>query len=59
MIRFYVNDHPQLVAAYSWVLASPKAKKLVKEVLPYQGFDCTGLILSKEEADRLMLPYLK
>ena len=59
MIRFYINDHPQLIAAYSWALVSPKAKTLVKKLLPYQGFDCTGLMLSEEEADRLMLPYLK
>ena len=59
MIRFYINDHPQLIAAYSWALVSPKAKTLVKKLLPYQGFDCTGLMLSEQEADRLMLPYLK
>ncbi len=40
-------------------ISIPKAKKLVKKNLPYHGFDCTGLMLSKEEADRLMLPYLK
>ena len=59
MIQLYINDNPQLSAAYSWALVTPTAKALVKELGPYVGFDCRGLIFSEEEADRLMLPYVE